>query len=121
MAASLVLHALDWLTGVGEVYIGLALIGSPVTLAEALVIESLTHAIRGAAFAIPGAFGAQEGGLIVLCALFGIPPDRAMALSLLKRVADLATGLPGLLAWQWMESRRWRRKPEGSADPSAKG
>ena len=70
------------------------------------MIESLIDAVRGAAFAVPGALGAQEGGLIVLCALFGIPPDQALALSLVKRVADLALGLPGLLAWQIAEGRR---------------
>ena len=57
---------------------------------------------------VPGALGAQEGGLIVLCALFGIPPDQALALSLVKRAADVALGLPGLLVWQFAESRRLR-------------
>ncbi|MFL9828407.1 lysylphosphatidylglycerol synthase domain-containing protein [Rhodoplanes sp. SY1] len=118
MGASLVLHYLDWLTGIGEVLVAFWFMGHPVSLAEALVIESLMHAIRGAAFAIPGALGAQEGGLIVLCAVFGIPPDQAMALSLVKRVADLATGLPGLVIWQWMEGRRWR-STRGAATPAA--
>ncbi|RAI37162.1 lysylphosphatidylglycerol synthase domain-containing protein [Rhodoplanes roseus] len=115
MGASLVLHYLDWLTGIGEVLVAFWFMGHPVSLAEALVIESLMHAIRGVAFAIPGALGAQEGGLIVLCAVFGIPPDQAMALSLVKRVADLATGVPGLAIWQWMEGRRWRERNAVSA------
>jgi hypothetical protein len=72
-------------------------------LGEALVIESLLHAIRGAAFAIPGALGAQEGGLVLLCAIFGIPPEQAIALSLVKRAADVVVGAPGLLAWQMLE------------------
>ncbi|MTW15262.1 TIGR00374 family protein [Rhodoplanes serenus] len=108
MAASAALHLLDWTIGVGEVWVAFAFMGHPVGLAEALVIESLMHAVRGAAFAIPGALGAQEGGLVVLCGLFGIPPDQAMALSLVKRVADLATGVPGLVLWQWMEARQLR-------------
>ena len=83
-------------------------------------------AVRGAAFAVPGALGAQEGGLIVLCALFGIPPDQALALSLVKRAADVALGLPGLLVWQVAEGRRLRivgrtGKPQAEAadKPSA--
>jgi hypothetical protein len=32
-----------------------------------------------------------------------------LALSLLKRARDLALGVPALLAWQWIEARRWRR------------
>ena len=33
---------------------------------QARVIESLMQAIRGAAFAIPGALGVQEGGLVAM-------------------------------------------------------
>jgi uncharacterized membrane protein YbhN (UPF0104 family) len=61
------------------------------------------QAVRGAAFVVPGALGAQEGGLIVLCAIFGIPPEVAIAMSLVKRIPDLVIGLPGLLAWQAIE------------------
>src|SRR5947207_1414742 len=77
--------------------------GHPIGLGEALVIESLLHAIRGAAFAIPGSLGAQEGGLVLLCAIFGIPPEQAIALSLVKRAADLVLGVPGLVGWQMLE------------------
>ena len=52
------------------------------------------HAARGAAFAIPGAFGVQEGGLILLCAIFGIPSEAALGLSLVKRIPDLVLGVP---------------------------
>ena len=56
------------------------------------MIESLAQAVRGAAFAVPGALGAQEGGLIALCGLFDIPAEAALALSLVKRFADLGVG-----------------------------
>ena len=92
-----------WLFGVAEVLIVFAFIGNPISLAEALVIESLLHAIRGAAFAIPSAVGAQEGGRVLLCAVLGIPTEQAVALSLVKRAADLALGVPGLVGWQLLE------------------
>jgi putative membrane protein len=103
LAASMVVHLTGWLLGVAEVLIVFACMGHPITLAEALVIESLLHAIRGAAFAIPGALGAQEGGLVLLCAMFDIPPEQAIALSLVKRAADLVLGIPGLIGWQMLE------------------
>lgn len=106
LLSSAIVHLIGWLVGAAEVYAAFAFMGRPVDWTEALVIESLIHAVRGAAFAVPGALGAQEGGLIVLCALFGIPPDQALALSLAKRAADLALGLPGLLAWQIAEGKR---------------
>jgi putative membrane protein len=103
LAASVVVHMAGWIVGVAEVLIVFACMGNPVSVAEALVIESLLHAVRGAAFAIPGALGAQEGGLVLLCAMFGIPPEQAIALSLVKRAADLALGVPGLIGWQMLE------------------
>jgi putative membrane protein len=103
LLTSCVVHMAGWLFGTAEVLIVFACMGHPIDIGEALVIESLLHAVRGAAFAIPGALGAQEGGLILLCAVFGIPPEQAIALSLVKRAADLVVGVPGLLGWQMLE------------------
>jgi putative membrane protein len=106
IAASGQVHMLGWLIGVAEVWIVLACIGHPVSVGDALVIESLTQAVRAGAFVIPSAIGAQEAGLILLCGLFGIPSDQALALSLIKRAADVVVGLPGLVALQILESGR---------------
>jgi len=62
-------HFAGWLIGSAEAYMALAFMGRPVGVAEAVVIESLFHAVRGAAFAVPGALGAQEAGLILVCAV----------------------------------------------------
>jgi len=113
--ASSVVHLAGWVVGVAEVSIVFAFMVHPVSIGEALVIESLLHAVRGAAFAIPSALGAQEGALVVLCAAFGIPPEQAIALSLVKRAADVVLGVPGLLGWQMLEWGRllpsYRRQP----------
>jgi putative membrane protein len=106
LAASLV-HLTGWLVGVAEVVIVLRCMGLPATVAEALVIESLIQAVRGAAFAVPSALGAQEAGLILLCGLFQIPADQALALSFIKRAADLAIGVPSLIALQVLEGKRF--------------
>jgi putative membrane protein len=106
-------HMMGWLAGVAEVLIVFAWMGHPVELGEAIVIESLLHAVRGAAFTIPGALGVQEGGLVLLCALFGIPPEQAIALSLVKRVPDVVLGVPSLLAWQLIEWRRLQSNDTG--------
>jgi putative membrane protein len=108
LVASGLMHLAGWLIGVAEVLIGLACMGHSVSIGEALVIESLVQVARCAAFAIPGALGAQEAGLIMVCGMFGIPPNQAFALSLIKRAADLAVGLPGLVALQVLEGKRLR-------------
>lgn len=116
LAWGVLVHLAIWFVGVLEVWIALAFMGYPVTYAEALVIESLVQAVRSAAFAVPGALGVQEGGLIALCALFGVPAGTALALSLIKRVADLVVGVPGLLAWQALEGRRFLRRDSALAE-----
>lgn len=105
LLGSLAIHSVGWVVGIAEVWIALRFMGHEVGFLEALVIESLAQAVRGAAFAVPGAIGAQEGGLIALCAVFGIPAEVALALSLVKRVADLGVGIPGVIAWQALEGR----------------
>lgn len=100
VAASFLLSLVGWLVGTGEVYLILELIHHPVGWMDALLLESLGQAIRGAAFAIPGALGVQEGGYLLLAPLAGLPPDAALALSLAKRARELLLGVPGLLYLQ---------------------
>jgi hypothetical protein len=71
-----------------------------------LVIESLLYAVRSIAFAVPNAFGVQEGAYIVLGAGFGLAPDVTLALSLMKRARDFAIGVPALGIYQLIESGR---------------
>ena len=109
LAGSTALHLVAWLLGVGETWLALTAIGHATGILPALVIESLGMAARSAGFIVPGALGVQEGGLILVGSLFGVPPDAAIALSMLKRARELASGVPGLLAWQWTEGARLAR------------
>jgi putative membrane protein len=97
VAASFLLSLVGWLVGTGEVWLILHFLGHPVSWLAALLLESLGQAIRGAAFAVPGALGVQEGGYLLLAPLVGLPPDTALALSLSKRAREILLGLPGLL------------------------
>jgi putative membrane protein len=107
-AASFALSLAGWLVGSGEVYLALRLLGSPVGWPDALLLESLGQAIRGAAFAIPGALGVQEGGYLLLAPFAGLSPDAALALSFAKRAREILLGAPGLLYLHHCE-RLWRR------------
>ncbi|WP_206956427.1 flippase-like domain-containing protein [Trinickia acidisoli] len=109
IAATFALSFVGWVVGIGEVWFALAFIGHPVSWLDALLLESVGQAIRGAAFAIPGSLGAQEGGYLLLAPVVGLSPDAALALSLAKRARELALGLPGLVYLHWSE-RDWRRR-----------
>ena len=106
LSLSSLLRLVGWVTGVAEVWLTMWALGKPLSLSDSFILESLSAGVRGAAFMVPGALGAQEGGLILFGALLGVPADLALAISLAKRVRELALGLPGLAAWQWVEGRR---------------
>lgn len=55
-------------------------------------MERLCHAVRNGVYLIPDVLGFQESG-----ALFGLPSEIALALSLTRRVRELPLNLPGLL------------------------
>ncbi|WP_133646806.1 flippase-like domain-containing protein [Paraburkholderia flava] len=109
VAASFALSLAGWIVGTVEVWLALRFLGHPVDWIDALLLESVGQAIRGAAFAIPGSLGVQEGGYLLLAPLVGLPPDAALALSLAKRARELILGLPGLLYLHFSE-RSWQRR-----------
>jgi putative membrane protein len=99
-------HLVAWALGMFEVWAVAHALGFELALLDALLIESLLQAVKSCAFLVPSALGVQEGALVALFALFGLPADAALALSLLKRARDLIYGVPGLIAWQFDEGRR---------------
>jgi len=98
-------HLISWLIGGVEVMVALRVVGISVDLEQGLLIESIGQAMRTVGFAIPGSLGVQEGGYMLVCGLVGIGPQSAIELSLLKRIREVAVGIPGLVIWQLMEGR----------------
>jgi putative membrane protein len=117
LSYSSLLRLVGWALGAGEVWLATRVLGKPLGVTDSFILESLSTGVRGAAFMVPGALGAQEGGMVLFGALLGLPADLALAVSLTKRVRELALGLPGLAAWQWVEGRRLLSRREG--DPSS--
>jgi putative membrane protein len=113
MAASFLLSLTGWLLGTAEVYLVLRLLRFPIGWGDALMLESLGQAIRGAGFAIPGSLGIQEGGYLLLAPLVGLRPETALALSLAKRAREVLLGAPGLL-YLHLSERGFRRQLQGT-------
>ncbi|HUZ31530.1 MAG TPA: lysylphosphatidylglycerol synthase domain-containing protein [Xanthobacteraceae bacterium] len=104
--ANLGLHVLAWSVGTLEVWITLHLLGWPISAQQALIIESLGTSVSSVAFFVPGSWGIQEGGFILIGQFLGLPVHASLLLSLVKRVPDLALGLPGLAVWYAVETKR---------------
>jgi putative membrane protein len=118
-----VLRLIAWAVEAGEIWLVMQALGQPLGIIDALILESLSSGVRAAAFMVPSGLGALEGGLVMLGALFGLPADTALVISLSKRVRELALGLPGLFVWHWIEGhqllrRSEQRRKEGNGVPT---
>jgi putative membrane protein len=104
VGAAALWHLISWLLGGIEVWLVLHFFGHDIGLDEGMIIESLGQAAKAVGFAVPAAIGVQEGGYVLVCHLLGISPEVAIALSLVKRLREVALGIPGLVLWQRIES-----------------
>src|SRR6516164_1555013 len=107
LSESFVVHLATVFFGAIEVWIALKFMNHPVGLLEAIAIESLGQGSRSAAFVLPGGLGVQDGAMVAVCALFGVPAEVALAMALIKRVPDVVLGAPSLLGWQTLEGRHY--------------
>jgi glycosyltransferase 2 family protein len=116
------LHLFCWIAGTLEAWLALHLFGAELPFKTVLVIESLLYAVRTFAAVIPNAVGVQEGAYVLIGVGFGLTPEVALALSLVKRARDLAIGLPVIGVWQIIEGGRlWRRRGTAGAVPRRSG
>jgi putative membrane protein len=104
------LRLVGWAAGAGEVWLVTWCLGQSLGAADSFVLESLSSGVRAAAFMVPAAIGVQEGGLVLFGALFGLPAEIGLAISLSKRVRELLLGLPGLFFWYWIEGHYLLRR-----------
>ena len=91
-----------------EAWIAMHFLGTPVSWGEALILESLSSAVRSAVFFVPAGVGAQEGGLLLIGSALGIAPASCLALSLVKRAREIIVGVPGLATWGVLERMKIR-------------
>lgn len=108
LAIGFMVHLMGWIgTGVAG-WITYRAIGVAIDFDEALAIEALLSALAALAFLVPVNAGVQEAGYAGLGAIFGVPPELSLGVSLVRRARDLVVGLPVLLIWQLFEARRLR-------------
>lgn len=114
--AGFALHLACWIAGTLEAWFALRLLGAGLPFKTVFVIESLLYAIRTFAVVIPNAVGIQEAAYVLIGVGFGLTPQVALVLSLIKRARDLAIGLPALGVWQIVEGGRLWHKRAAAAD-----
>lgn len=98
LVLSIACHFVAWLLGALEAWLILWLLGTPVSLVTATVIEAFGMGIRFATFLIPASLGALEGGYAVTFAALGLGSTAGVSFSLIRRLREAAWIAAGLVA-----------------------
>jgi putative membrane protein len=105
---ALLLHLGGWFMSAVQLWTAAQALDRPLSPGEALALQSIAFAARGAFFFVPAGFGVQEGTFVLVGAVLGVDPAIALALSLVLRARDILLGLPALVVWYTAEGRsRW--------------
>ena len=92
-----------------ELWLVARLMGYPIGFIDAAMLMGLIGALRAATVVVPGGWGVQEGGFIVLGSLIGLAPQVMLAVSLASRARELMVGIPALVTWQILEGRSLKK------------
>ncbi len=103
---ALLFHLGGWFMSAVQLWAAAQAMDRPLSPGEALALQSIAYAARGAFFFVPAGFGVQEGTFVLVGALLGVDPAMALALSLILRARDILLGLPALMVWYTAEGRR---------------
>lgn len=108
LALGFATHLTGWIMAGAAGWIIYRALGVPIAFDDVLAIEALLSALAAAAFLVPVNAGVQEAGYAGLGAIFGVPPELSLGVSLVRRARDVVVGVPILLLWQYLEVRRLR-------------
>ena len=109
MATAVAWRVFGWLLGSAEIWLILYLVGHPITFADALILDSLTAAVRTAFFFVPGGLVVQEGALLAVGAALGASGESILIAAVVKRAREIFFSIPGLLVWELLETKKLRR------------
>ena len=103
-------HLAAWCAGAAQIWVAAFALGYPISFLEALIVDSAGQAVRNLGFAVPGQLGVQEAGYLGAGTLVGLPSEVGLSIALIKRIRDIALGVPALIAWQAVLGRRVFRR-----------
>lgn len=110
------LHYIGWIVGALETWTLLYLLGHPVGIADAIMIEALVGFAKGIGFLVPGSLGIMEGGSVFLFQILGLGSGLGLAFTLLKRARELVFGGLGWVVLYCQFPALKKGKPPSSTD-----
>ena len=102
LVGAFLLALLNWCLNIVEIFVLFHLLGVPISIQDALIVEAGVQLVRAGTFFIPANIGTQEGAFVV--AITALTGDASLALSIaaVRRARGLAWIVWGLaLGWTW--------------------
>jgi len=106
---SIVLATSRWTLGSLEMWLAMHLLGHPVSLVEAVVLEGLLQLARSVSFFIPANLGTQDGAVALAAAAMTGVAAAGLGAALLRRVREVIFILVGFTLGGWYSIRTLRR------------
>ena len=91
-----ILSFINWVLGIFEIWLVMDLIGHPISLTDAWIIETVAQLVRSATFFIPASIGAQEGAFLVVGAAITGQPSFGLTVALARRIREIVWTMWGL-------------------------
>ena len=88
-AGALALALMSWLLGAAELYVVLGFFGHGISVAEALIIDSVLQLIRAGSFFIPASLGVSEAGFVLLFEALTGQPTLGLAAAIVRRCREV--------------------------------
>ena len=95
-ALSVLLSLIDWASAAAATWLALGLLGVPISIVDAIVIESFVMLIRSALFFVPADLGTQDGALLLIGSAVTGSSTLGVALAAIRRARDLLWIVGGL-------------------------
>lgn len=82
---STVAYFAGWMADACEIFLVSHLLGMPIDFSQAVAVEAFISVAKALGIFVPGALGVQEGGIVFLAFLFGLPPALAVSYAIIRR------------------------------------
>jgi hypothetical protein len=117
--AAILLATLRWTLGTAEMWLALHLLGHPVSVVEAMVLEGLLQLARSVSFFVPANLGTQDGAIALAAAALTGVAAAGLGAALLRRVREVVFVALGFALGGWYSLRALRRAAAAAGDEPA--
>jgi glycosyltransferase 2 family protein len=100
------LNLVNWYLGALEIHVIFYFLGHPITIIEAVILETLVELVRAGTFFIPAGLGSQEAVFMIATGAIAGQPTLGVAAALIRRVREIVW-----LIWGFSIGLEYSQKP----------